>query len=600
MLLYLLNEVVMRNNAWIALAMVGIIIAIAVSGAGATIALLNSTVSTGTTASPSGLELITVSGDEELSMLRGCADAQILKFVNSTGAWTCQDDSTTAVTGAGAVIFDPDALNCDTTNNDLIETVCLDTTYSATITITGAAVQLIIGGGAALVLSDLDCSGFANGGTLSTTGSGVVGCFDDDSGSGGSAIVLDLGDDGGNDSTDLTEIATTGCTGGTFSETYTEPTDDKLLITCNQVDFGDLSGSAIDSQIPDTITINLAATATALAANPGDCSTGPPQLFAHIIAASGNLTCTQVAFSDLSGSAVDSQIPDDITITLAATATALASNPADCGADTKADAIAANGDLTCTAVDTGDITDNTILPTDLNGNASFADEECITFEATGNTFEGQACDLISLSNSFETMDVPAGTDPVASSPNDTLTWTSTGSTITITGDSGTDTINLEAVDVTCTGCLGTTEIAGLDISDDTNLTCGRSLTTSGDGCDADAELFTIKKSITLLDPTTGDTNKVQFEYATTVTITEVSCSVDAGSVTIQFDERARATPNTAGTDVMTSTLVCDTDSETTTTFDNAGIAADVPVNLQITDVTTAIVVRIHIKATKDD
>ena len=408
MLLYLLNEVVMRNNAWIALAMVGIIIAIAVSGAGATIALLNSTVSTGTTASPSGLELITVSGDEELSMLRGCTDAQILKFVNSTGAWTCQDDSTTAVTGAG------------------------------------------------------------------------------------------------------------------------------------------------------------------------------------------------VAFSDLSGSAVDSQIPDDITITLAATATALASNPADCGADTKADAMAANGDLTCTAVDTGDITDNTILPTDLNGNASFADEECITFEATGNTFEGQACDLISLSNSFETMDVPAGTDPVASSPNDTLTWTSTGSTITITGDSGTDTINLEAVDVTCTGCLGTTEIAGLDISDDTNLTCGRSLTTSGDGCDADAELFTIKKSITLLDPTTGDTNKVQFEYATTVTITEVSCSVDAGSVTIQFDERARATPNTAGTDVMTSTLVCDTDSETTTTFDNAGIAADVPVNLQITDVTTAIVVRIHIKATKDD
>ncbi len=36
---------------------------------------------------------------------------------------------------------------------------------------------------------------------------------------------------------------------------------------------------------------------------------------------------------------------------LAATATALASNPADCGAGTKAIAIAANGDLTCSAVD---------------------------------------------------------------------------------------------------------------------------------------------------------------------------------------------------------------------------------------------------------
>lgn len=62
-------------------------------------------------------------------------------------------------------------------------------------------------------------------------------------------------------------------------------------------------------------------------------------------------------------------------------------------------------------------------------------------------------------NSFETQNVPSGTDPVADSSTDTLNWTSTGSTLTLTGNSGTDTINLEAVDVTCTDCLGTTEIA---------------------------------------------------------------------------------------------------------------------------------------------
>lgn len=45
-------------------------------------------------------------------------------------------------------------------------------------------------------------------------------------GGGGSAIILDLGDDGGNDSTDLAEIATSGDTNAIF----TEPSSDKLLI----------------------------------------------------------------------------------------------------------------------------------------------------------------------------------------------------------------------------------------------------------------------------------------------------------------------------------------------------------------------------------
>jgi hypothetical protein len=75
-------------------------------------------------------------------------------------------------------------------------------------------------------------------------------------------------------------------------------------------------------------------------------------------------------------------------------------------------------------------------------------------------------------NSFETQNVPSGTDPVADSSTDTLNWTSTGSTVTLTGDSSTDTINVEAVDVTCTGCLGSTEIAGLDAGDITTGTFG--------------------------------------------------------------------------------------------------------------------------------
>jgi hypothetical protein len=44
------------------------------------------------------------------------------------------------------------------------------------------------------------------------------------------------------------------------------------------------------------------------------------------------------------------------------------------------------------------------------------------------------------SNSFETIDCPSGTDPVASSATDVLTFTDTGA-IVITGDSGSDTID---------------------------------------------------------------------------------------------------------------------------------------------------------------
>jgi hypothetical protein len=282
------------------------------------------------------------------------------------------------------------------------------------------------------------------------------------------------------------------------------------------------------------------------------------------------------------------------------TATALAADPADCGANAKADAIAANGALTCSAVDTGDITDGTILPADLNDGADTpVDEDCLTYEDTGPAFEWQTCGA--GSNSFETQNVPAGTDPVADAANDTLNWTSTGSTITLTGDATSDTINVEAVDVTCTGCLGTTEIAGLDISDDTNLAGGRSITLSGDSVEADAELFTDMKSVIILNPTTSETNLVQLKFPLATTLTRVSCSTNTGTVTIQLDERAEGTPNTAGTDMLTSALVCDSDTEATTSFSNATADADDPVNLQITaTASTPGVVRIHVDFTYDD
>lgn len=89
-----------------------------------------------------------------------------------------------------------------------------------------------------------------------------------------------------------------------------------------------------------------ATTATALDANPTDCSAGQ---FANAIAASGNLTCAAIASGDLPSTIAANTSGN------AATSTALAANPADCSAGQFANAIAANGNLTCASVSMADV-----------------------------------------------------------------------------------------------------------------------------------------------------------------------------------------------------------------------------------------------------
>lgn len=69
--------------------------------------------------------------------------------------------------------------------------------------------------------------------------------------------------------------------------------------------------------------------------------------FLTAMSAQGVFSAAQPGFSDISGAVTDAQVPNSITVDLAAAATALASNPADCGSNQFANAVAANGDLTC-------------------------------------------------------------------------------------------------------------------------------------------------------------------------------------------------------------------------------------------------------------
>lgn len=136
---------------------------------------------------------------------------------------------------------------------------------------------------------------------------------------------------------------------------------------------------------------------------------------------------------------------------------------------------------------------------------------------------------------------------------------------------------------------------------DSVVTAGRDLTRTGDDIAVDAEIYTKVASIAIADPADTMDGLVQMTFPTAVTITSVACSTDTGTADIQFDERALATPNTAGTDVLTSALQCDDNNASTTDLANASIAADQPLSMDIDAVaSTPTKLRIFVKYTIDD
>ncbi len=109
--------------------------------------------------------------------------------------------------------------------------------------------------------------------------------------------------------------------------------------------------------------------------------------------------------------------------------------------------------------------------------------------------------------------------------------------------------------------------------------CGSGETTVSDGSgglDCGALASTLEKNFSFYhssDLTTYDA-VAKIQFANAVTITEIACATDTGTASINAEERAETTPNTAGTDAISSDLVCDSDQQATTTFSNAGIDAD--------------------------
>ena len=192
-----------------------------------------------------------------------------------------------------------------------------------------------------------------------------------------------------------------------------------------------------------------------------------------------------------------------------------------------------------------------------------------------------------------TLSLPAGSVTNAMLANSTISGAALGGTLA----------NLTATDGTLT-FSGTYTGATARTIGIASAFAGRSLTITTAILDVDAELYTRSITFNVSSSTMGTTTQVSnFTFPTNSTITEVSCSDNQGQTQIQLDERSSATPNTAGTNILSSALACTTGTASTTSFANTAMNAGGLINLQITGAELvsprATILRVNVKYTID-
>jgi len=132
------------------------------------------------------------------------------------------------------------------------------------------------------------------------------------------------------------------------------------------------------------------------------------------------------------------------------------------------------------------------------------------------------------------------------------------------------------------------------------FTAGDHLTLTGTDFDLDAEIYQKTASINIINAT--NTVEAIFKKQKAFTITKVSCNSINGTTTFNLLERTEAAPNTAGTAVLSASLVCGVSgTASSSAFANAGIAASAPVAASTTAVSgTNVNTYIHIDYTIDE
>jgi hypothetical protein len=211
------------------------------------------------------------------------------------------------------------------------------------------------------------------------------------------------------------------------------------------------------------------------------------------------------AFNQLTGTATDAQIPNDITITLAGTASALAANPVACSAGNYVTDIAADGTLTCaTPAGSGDM-----LKATYDTNSNNVVDSATALAANGANCSGNNFALgVDASGAGECAQ-PAfsnlsGAATDAQVPNTvTIDLATLASTVTVV-DAGGDTTTFPALFTAVSGSLAAWTDAALSYNATTDTLTTKIVVTTG-SADNEMGLEMTDNSANCLDPASGNT-----------------------------------------------------------------------------------------------
>lgn len=160
------------------------------------------------------------------------------------------------------------------------------------------------------------------------------------------------------------------------------------------------------------------------------------------------------------------------------------------------------------------------------------------FIGDGSTAGGVAVGGGGASDSFNTIDCPAGTDPVAESATDTLTLASGTTALTITGDSAADSVTFAVADAVAAGASGL--LTGADQTKLNGIEAGADVTDAANVAAAGAVMEADYNANTILAATADDT-----PVALTVGEQTLVGRITAGAIAALSATQARTLLNVA-------------------------------------------------------
>lgn len=166
---------------------------------------------------------------------------------------------------------------------------------------------------------------------------------------------------------------------------------------------------------------------------------------------------------------------------------------------------------------------------------------------------------IDVGNSFTTIATPLGTNPVAATPSDTITFTSTNGTMQITGNAVTDTVNYEAyLGIGKAGGQsaigGTAASENLTLSSTTNATKGKIILGTLSAYDQVNDRLGIGQTtpVSKVDITTNSLGTTQTQTSGLALINNTAAAVGAQQISpaLRFLGRGWKTNATAGSQTL--------------------------------------------------